>query len=116
MSPESSPCALHVLLVLSLLVPLGSVLWSTAARAAHVEERLSVSQRDAGTPTASAAEEEAGAQGADDNAEAKTADIASGRPSLSSVPPDVLQQLDAEAGEGQRRPFQPQEEEGAGAP
>ncbi len=84
------------------------------ARAAHVEERLSVSQHRAEVPEAATAAEtgKAAALGVEESTSA--AQGPSATPSLSSVPPDVLQQIDAEAGEGQRRPFEPQQDD-AGA-
>jgi len=81
------------------------------ARAAHVEERLSVSQHRAEAPETAAAAEtgKAAALGVEESTSA--AQGPSATPSLSSMPPDVLQQFDAEAGEGQRRPFEPQQDD-----
>ena len=86
------------------------------ARAANVEKRLSSSQRSAGVPEAATAAEtgKAPALGADGGASAATPGP-SATPSFSSVPPDVLQQIDAEAGEGNRRPFQPQQDDAGAA-
>ena len=90
--------------------------WHPAARAAHVEERLSASQRGSEPREAAAAvAAQPSAEMADNMATSTEPLLATA--SLSSVPPDVLQQIDAEAGEGQRRPFRSQQDEtGARAP
>ena len=83
-----------------------------------MEQRLSSSQHAAGPPPEAAAAAVATQHAEDADAADHTAGPAKGplapKPSLSSVPADVLQQIDAEAGEGQRRPFQPQQDD-AGA-